>query len=210
MNHLAVTGWQSSVFVVSPLRFLQVKYGGPVRNRNFIVGGRGLACVREVSTLARFNMLSYFMVWWYHIANGWVIFSSVEKPQVSVISSRTTTKPLGLSVYFSLLENEVPIVFIVPAPQQMSPRRDRGRNDAASNVQVRMVKELIDRAVHHVARNASRGTSSPGPVQEPLPRPAPQVAAPVARGWWSSYWRVGQLTGFTVYKYILMWLGGWT
>lgn len=46
-----------------------------------------------------------------------------------------------------------------------------------------MMKELIDRAVHHVARNASRNTSA-RPLGQEDPRLIPKVAEPAARRWW--------------------------
>lgn len=46
-----------------------------------------------------------------------------------------------------------------------------------------MMKELIDRAMHHVARNASRNTSA-RPLGQEDPRLIPKVAEPAARRWW--------------------------
>ena len=64
------------------------------------------------------------------------------------------------------------------------------------------MKELIDRAVHHVARNASRNTSA-RPLGQEDPRVIAEVAEPAARRWWP-FWRVSsrvavlQALAFTV------------
>lgn len=55
-----------------------------------------------------------------------------------------------------------------------------------------MVKELIDSAVHHVARNASRNTSA-RPLGRDDPRLVPEVAQPAASRWWP-FWRVSYRT----------------
>ena len=51
-----------------------------------------------------------------------------------------------------------------------------------------MMKELIDRAVRHVARNASRNMSV-RPLAQENPRLIPEVAEPAVRRWWP-FWRV--------------------
>lgn len=52
------------------------------------------------------------------------------------------------------------------------------------------MKELIDRAVHHVARNASRNTPA-RPLGQENPRLTPEVAEPAVRRWWP-FWRVSR------------------
>ncbi|CAM9544192.1 unnamed protein product, partial [Ectocarpus fasciculatus] len=58
-----------------------------------------------------------------------------------------------------------------------------------SNLQVRMMKELIDRAVAHVALNARRNTHAESPVQGAAPSSVVEGEAPVASSWWPSFWR---------------------
>lgn len=67
-----------------------------------------------------------------------------------------------------------------------------------SNLQVRMMKELIDRAVAHVALNARRNTRAESPIQGTLPSAVVEAEAPVASSWWPSFWRVSgwQMVGF--------------
>ena len=57
-----------------------------------------------------------------------------------------------------------------------------------------MMKELIERAVRHVARNATHKASVAPPVQQPPPLPD-LGAAPVASSWWPSFWRVRVVDG---------------
>ncbi|CAM9524405.1 unnamed protein product [Scytosiphon promiscuus] len=58
-----------------------------------------------------------------------------------------------------------------------------------SNLQVRMMKELIERAVEHVARNARENAPADTPVREPPSPSVPGGAAPVTSSWWPSFWR---------------------
>ncbi|CBN76641.1 conserved unknown protein [Ectocarpus siliculosus] len=58
-----------------------------------------------------------------------------------------------------------------------------------SDLQVRMMKELIDRAVAHVALNARRNTHAESPIQGAPPSAAVEGEAPVASSWWPSFWR---------------------
>ncbi|CAN0117440.1 unnamed protein product, partial [Ectocarpus sp. 12 AP-2014] len=58
-----------------------------------------------------------------------------------------------------------------------------------SNLQVRMMKELIDRAVAHVALNARRNTHAESPIQGAPPSAVVEGEAQVASSWWPSFWR---------------------
>lgn len=61
----------------------------------------------------------------------------------------------------------------------------------SSNLQVLMMKDLIERAVHHVARNARRKNIAPrGDSPESVPSPAGAAATRVAGSWWPAYFRV--------------------
>lgn len=60
-----------------------------------------------------------------------------------------------------------------------------------SNLQVRMMKELIERAVEHVAHNASQEGSVDLPAEDFPPLPVLGAAPVVSSSWWPSFWRVG-------------------
>ncbi|CAM9091454.1 unnamed protein product [Hapterophycus canaliculatus] len=58
-----------------------------------------------------------------------------------------------------------------------------------SNLQVRMMKELIERAVEHVARNARENIPVDTSMRESPPSPVSGSVAPAASSWWPTFWR---------------------
>lgn len=74
-----------------------------------------------------------------------------------------------------------------------------------SNLQVRMMKELIKRAVEHVARNAREKIPVETSVRESPPPSVSGDVAPVASSWWPSFWRVSsRVVQGDVYEHVQM------